>query len=98
MSSSNRTSKAQRDAIHLESAPRKFASTGDYSKRDAQRKTFDLMARHAEKLTPADAVRFAQMLLVHVDANGIDYGDFQSAQATQRYVRKAINALCGLAL
>jgi hypothetical protein len=40
----------------------------------------------------------AQRLLVHVDAFGIDYGDFQSAQAVQKYVRRAIGALRGLSL
>lgn len=99
---------------HLESAPRTFAGTDEVGARRAEsssdpiglitsksahsRETFDRMAKLAEELTPADAVRFAQRLLIHVEAYGIDYGDFQSAQATQRYVRRASSALRGLAL
>jgi hypothetical protein len=56
------------------------------------------MARDAEQLRPADAVRLAQRLLVGVDDFGIGYADFQSAQAVQKYVRQAIRALRGLSL
>lgn len=86
-------------ATHLESEPRKFHTRADNegAAHDSAR-VFSQMCRRAEYLTPADAVRLAQRLLVHVDAAGIDYAEFQSAQATQKYVRKAITALRGLPL
>lgn len=60
------------------------------------------MCREAEQLTPRDALRFAQRLLVASDDRfcevGDDYANFQSAQAVRRYVRKAVNALNGLSL
>jgi hypothetical protein len=57
------------------------------------------MTTDAESLTPNDALRLAQRLLVGVDAYGIQQRpDFQSPQAVQRYVRKAIAALRGLSL
>jgi hypothetical protein len=83
----------QTAAMHLESAPRSFAKAGDRTSA-----VLDAMCEQAEQLRPKDAVWLAQRLLVHVEANGIDYGDFQSAQAVERYVRKAINALNGLSL
>jgi len=53
----------------------------------------------AEQMTPNDAVRLAQRLLVGVDAYGIQQkSDFQSPQAVQKYVRKAITALHGLSM
>lgn len=53
----------------------------------------------ARELTPNDAVRLAQRLLVAVDAYGIQQRpDFQSPQAVQKYVRQAIRALRGLSL
>jgi hypothetical protein len=68
----------------------------DYESRGAQHDTFDRMTLDAENLTRADAVRFARMLLVNVNDSGITYADFQSAKATQKYVRQAIRALKGL--
>lgn len=57
------------------------------------------MSEQAEQLTPPDAVRLAQRLLVAVDGWGIQqHPDFQSPQAVERYVRKAIAALRGLSL
>lgn len=80
------------------SRPAKFAKRDTYEARDKSSATFNALCVRAEKLSPKDAVRLAQRLLVAVDDNGIDYADFQSAQAVQRYVRKAINALNGLSL
>lgn len=86
--------------MHLESHPRKFHTRAEYGTEASKRSApiFEAMCERAEGLTPADAVRLAQRLLVHVDAAGIDYAEFQSAQATQKYVRKAIAALRGLPL
>lgn len=94
---SSRITNAER-AMHLESAPRHFAHGVDRETADAAHETFDRMAEMAETLRPKDAVRLAQLLLVHVEADGIGYEDFQSAQAVGRYVRRAIYALRGLSL
>lgn len=57
------------------------------------------MSAEAEQMTPNDAVRLAQRLLVAVDNYGIQQtSDFQSPQAVQKYVRQAIKALRGLSL
>lgn len=93
---------AKERAIHLESAPRTFAdrpAIGDYATRDEQHTTVQLMLEQAETITVADAVRVAQALLVHVvAADRFNYGEFQAAQATEKYVKKAMSALRGLAL
>lgn len=87
---------------HLQSPPRRFAHRTDTATmREVSRKSHDARDRAlklAEKMTPADAVSVAQTLLVHVYADGIDYGDFQSAQAVEKYVGQAIRALRGLSL
>lgn len=57
------------------------------------------LAGTAEQLTPNDAVRLAQWLLVGVYGYGIQANsEFQSAGAVEKYVRKAINDLRGLSL
>lgn len=56
------------------------------------------MSTQAEQLTPSDAVRLAQRLLVTVDQYGIGYEDFQAAQMVKRFVRQAVRALRGLSL
>lgn len=66
------------------------------------RAILDAMSRQAEQLTPADAIRLAQRVLIASDDRfcevGDDYANFQCAQAVRRYVRKAVNALNGLSL
>lgn len=95
---------------HDEPIPTHFAETpvsafaGSFRPTDTESKiasndTFNRMWSEAGQLTPNDAVRLAQRLLVAVDAHGIQQRpDFQSPQAVQRYVRKAITALRGLSL
>lgn len=86
-------------AAHLESAPRKFARrTLEPASREKSRRARDRALKAAESMTKADAVAVAQTLLVHVFADGIDYEDFQSAQAVERHVGRAISELRGLAL
>ena len=68
-------------------------------RRDKSRKALDIIERrHVPNLTPNDRVLLAQRLLVGVLDDGVTYADFQSAQAVQRYVTKARNALRGLSL
>lgn len=81
--------------MHLESAPRQFVGRGLNGRSHAVAQ--DMLVT-AEQLTKADALRVAQTLLVHVYADGIGYGDVQSAQAVTKYVGRAIGALRGLAL
>ena len=69
------------------------------ARRDKSRKSLDVIERrHIPNLTPNDRVLLAQRLLVGVLEDGVTYADFQSAQAVQRYVTKARNALRGLSL
>lgn len=83
-----------------EGAPRFTSrSSGNYQLvNERSRRRFDAVWNDLDDLTPADAVRLAQRLLVAVNDQGIDYGDFESAQATEKYVRQAIRALRGLPL
>lgn len=83
-------------AMHLETAPRHFARTAEDSRSSSQLQRE--MLEMAEGLTPKHAAGLAQTLLVHVYAQGIGYGDFQSAQAVEKYVGQAIRALRGLSL
>jgi hypothetical protein len=83
-------------AMHLETAPRHFARTVEDSHSSSHLQGEIL--KMAEGLTPKHAVGLAQTLLVHVYAQGIDYSDFQSAQAVEKYVGQAIRALRGLSL
>lgn len=93
-----RMSQTEREQ-HMRSAPEHFVSRIDPVARARSRQIADEMLRTAEELTPADAVRVAQTLLVHlVASNAINYAEFQSAQAVEKYVGRAITALRGLAL
>jgi hypothetical protein len=69
-----------------------------YESREQSMRAFDACCVRAEKMQKADVVALALHLLRSVESDGIDYGEFQSAQAVGRYVRKAINALDGLSL
>lgn len=88
---------------HLDSAPCTFSAnpqglTSEGIKQES-RALLSSMSHTAEQLTPNDAVRLAQRLLVHVNEYGIQQRpDFQSPQAVEKYVRKAIAALNGLSL
>lgn len=84
-------------------APRTFNRNDQRLTREGQRleshAQLARMATEAESLTPNDALRLAQRLLVGVNNYGFQQRpDFQSPQAVERYVRKAINALKGLSL
>jgi hypothetical protein len=75
-----------------------FAATDTASKVESN-ELFNRIWGEVEGLTPNDAVRLAQRLLVAVDAHGIQQRpDFQSPQAVQKYVRRGIAALRGLSL
>lgn len=93
---------AKERAMHLEAAPRTFADrpdAGDYAAKDAQRALERSILQQAEGLTVAGAVRVAQALLVHVVAvERFDYHEFQSANAVEKYVKRAVAALRGLGL
>ena len=69
------------------------------TRREKSRAALDIIERrHVPHMTPNDRVLLAQRLLVGVLDEGVSYADFQSAQAVERYVRKARNALRGLSL
>lgn len=93
---------AKERAMHLETSPRSFAdrpAMGDYAAQDEQRALERSILEQAEGLTVAGAVRVAQTLLVHVvAAERFDYSEFQSAQAVEKYVKRACAALRGLGL
>lgn len=84
--------------MHLESSPRKFAKRDltSTATRDKSNAAMERALKAAESMTKADALRVAQTILVHLKADGIGYEDFQSAQAVEKYVGKAIAALRGL--
>jgi hypothetical protein len=91
------------DLASSEFAPQEFNRNEQHLPREGYRleshAQLERMTTEAECLTPNDAVRLAQRILVGVEAWGIQQRpDFQSPQAVERYVRKAINALKGLSL
>lgn len=60
---------------------------------------FNEIWRDVDQLTPNDAIRLAQRLLVSVDAYGIQANaELANAKVVERYVRKAIAQLRGLSL
>jgi hypothetical protein len=61
-------------------------------------RSMEAIAKQASFLRTREKVRLAQILLNSAIDDGIDYDEFQSAQAAERYVKKARNALRGLPL
>lgn len=57
-----------------------------------------VMNHHVDNMLPRERVRLAQYLLVSVSQEDFNYGEFEAAQATERYVKQAIRALRGLSL
>lgn len=77
-------------------APKTFNQNPEGLTEEGLKIESEALLRHlsstAEQMTPNDAIRLAQRLLVGVNAYGIQQ------TAVQKYVRKAIIALRGLSL
>lgn len=89
----------------MDTTEKNFSSLSDTGPGETYRESVDrsrackeAMWEGRHDLNPRDAVNLAQRLLVAVLEDGVDYGDFQSAQAVEKYVRRARNALRGLSL
>jgi hypothetical protein len=83
-------------AIHTENTHR----IEDYRRmRDQSRQALRVVTeRHIPRMAANEKLLLAQRLLNEVLDDGVSYADFQSAQAVERYTRKARNAMRGLSL
>lgn len=63
---------------------------------DKSREAERLASKHIARMMPKHRYELAYGILAELLDDGISYADFQSAQAAERYIRKAVNALKGL--
>ena len=80
-------------AMHLKTAPRTFQTQDAYRQSG---RIMENMLHEAEGLTKKDAIRLAQLLLVHVYSSGIGFQDMESPTGATRHVGAAIRELRGL--